>query len=122
MAFIRSAMDSLSLPGDLQLRIVAYHHYLHVHHNATAYDCLFNGLSLNLLVELKLHLFRQLFIAAPFFKDASPQLIQETVLALMECTYSPGDIVILKDSIGHEMFFIVKGKCEVLSSANSPMA
>ena len=34
------------------------------------------------------------------------QAAQAGDLALMECTYSPGDIVILRDSIGHEMFFI----------------
>ena len=35
---------------DLQMRIVSYHHYLHVHHNPTAYDALFAGLSVNLQV------------------------------------------------------------------------
>ncbi len=120
MSFIRSAMDSLGLPKELQFRITSYHHYLRLHHNPSAYDSLFKGLSVNLLVELKLFLFRQLFISATFFKDCSSSLIQQIVLTLQECTYSPGDIIILRGQIGREVFFIVKGKCEVLNEFGLP--
>eukprot|EP00397_Hematodinium_sp_SG-2012_P002213 GEMP01002219.1.p1 GENE.GEMP01002219.1~~GEMP01002219.1.p1 ORF type:complete len:860 (+),score=99.70 GEMP01002219.1:67-2646(+) len=123
MAFIRSAMDSLDLPTELQRRIVSYHHYLHVHHNPTAYDALFTGLSVNLLIELKLFLFRQLFMEkASFFRHCHPDLIQKIVIGLKECTYSPGDIIILRGWIGDSMFFIVKGKCDVLNQNNVPVA
>jgi len=123
MSFIRSAMESLGLPVELQERIISYHDYLHVHHNPTSYDALFTGLSVNLLIELKLFLFRQLFMEKKsFFRHCHPDLIQKIVIGLKECTYSPGDIIILKGWIGDSMFFIVKGKCEVLNEHNVPIA
>jgi len=107
----------------LQKRILTYHHYLHVHHNPVAYDALFTGLSATLLVELKLFLFRELFMEkASFFRDCHPDLIQKIVIGLKECTYSPGDIIILKGWIGDSMFFIVKGKCDVLNQNNCAVA
>ena len=65
-------MLSLRLPTALQQRILKYHNYLAAHHNQAAYRALFTQLSLNLIVELKLFLFRQLINEAPFFEDISP--------------------------------------------------
>ena len=121
MSFIRSAMNSLALPKDLRLRIESYHHYMHVHHNPVAYQSLFDGLSEYLLIELKLFLFRQLFVSSDLFQDSDPKLIQQLVTALTECTFCPGDVIILRGAMGREMFFIVKGKCEVLNDNNVPV-
>ena len=111
MSFIRSAMSSLGLPSELRMRIESYHHYMHVNHNPIAYESLFSGLSEYLLIELKLFLFRQLFVSSDLFKDSDPNLIQRLVLTLTECTFCPGDVIILKGAVGAEMFFIVGVWC-----------
>lgn len=114
LSAIKSAMISLDLPTSLRFRMIRYHHFLALHHNVTAYNALLQGLSINLFLELKAHLFSKLFQHAPFFRDASERFINAILLVLEEITFSPGDIVVRQGEIGAEMYFIVKGKCDVL--------
>lgn len=122
MSLINAAMHSLGLPVSLRMRIMRYHCYLAVHHNQSAYSALFNGLSVNLSIELKLYLFRKLITDAPFFKDLSPTALHNLVQGFQEAVYSPGDIIIRKGDSGNDMFFIVKGTIEVLAERNRLLA
>jgi len=122
MSLINAAMRSLGLPVSLRMRIMRYHCYLAVHHNQSAYSALFNGLSVNLSIELKLYLFRKLISDAPFFKDLTPTALHNLVQGFEEAVYSPGDIIIRKGDSGSDMFFIVKGTIEVLAERNRLLA
>lgn len=111
---IQSAMVSLQLPGALQNRILQYHQYMQVQHDENAANALFTGLSNNLKVELKLVLFQGLIENSELLRGATPYQISELVVAFQEEVYSPGDLVVKKGDVGNEMFFIMKGRLEVL--------
>eukprot|EP00746_Dinoflagellata_sp_MGD_P038076 gnl/MRDRNA2_/MRDRNA2_19158_c0_seq1.p1 gnl/MRDRNA2_/MRDRNA2_19158_c0~~gnl/MRDRNA2_/MRDRNA2_19158_c0_seq1.p1 ORF type:complete len:580 (-),score=80.49 gnl/MRDRNA2_/MRDRNA2_19158_c0_seq1:174-1913(-) len=114
MNLIQSAMVSLQLPVPLQMRILQYHQYMQVQHDQNAISALFTGLSSNLKTELKLVLFQGLVDNSQILRGATPAQITAIVAAFVEEVYSPGDLVIRKGDIGSEMFFIMKGRCEVL--------
>ncbi|CAD7969904.1 unnamed protein product [Amoebophrya sp. A120] len=117
MCFVRSAMTSLNLPDDLRSRIEKYHLFLAIHHNLNAYNSLFQGLSVQLFTELKATIYDKLFRNAPFFRNAPEEFIHSIVLALEETTFSPGENVIIQGEIGAEMYWILRGRCDVIDSS-----
>eukprot|EP00392_Amoebophrya_sp_AT5.2_P010909 g10976.t1 len=117
MCFIRSAMKSLNLPEELRARIEKYHLFLAIHHNLNAYNSLFQGLSVQLFTELKATIYDKLFRNAPFFRNAPEEFIHSIVLALEETTFSPGENVIVQGEIGAEMYWILRGRCDVIDSS-----
>jgi hypothetical protein len=117
MCFIRSAMKSLNLSKDLTDRIEKYHLFLAIHHNLNAYNSLFQGLSVQLFTELKAQIYDKLFRNAPFFRNASYEFINSIVLALEETTFSPGEHIIQAGEIGSEMYWILRGRCDVIDSS-----
>ncbi|CAD7956561.1 unnamed protein product [Amoebophrya sp. A120] len=116
MSLIRAAMKSLSVPKDLEQRITKYHTFLAIHHNLHAYNTLMQGLSVSLFVELKAFLFRKLFENAPFFRHAPLEFVHTLILVLVEVTFSPGDLIVRQGDIGEEMYFIIRGTCDVLNA------
>lgn len=115
VALIQSTMRSLDIPAELRHRITRYHHFLAVHHNINAYKLLMQGLSVNLFLELKAHLFRKMFSEGKFFRDAPGGFLRRLLQVMVEATFCPGDIVVRCGDLGDQMYFVVKGKLDVLS-------
>lgn len=113
MALIQAAMRSLDVPQSLQVRVLSYHRFVAIFHHQEAYSALMSGLSKNLLIELKIFLFRGLIQRASFFSQLEPQLINRIVMAFEEVVFSPGDVIIRKGELADEMYFLIKGTCEV---------
>jgi CRP-like cAMP-binding protein len=101
------------------MRIEKYHLFLAIHHNLNAYHSLFQGLSMQLFTELKAHIYDRLFRDAPFFQNAPQDFISSIVLALEETTFSPGEAVIVQGEMGNEMFWILRGRCDVIDSSGT---
>ncbi len=115
LQLIRSAMDRHGLPTELQQRVLQFHLYSYMNHDQLTYAHLFSSaLSTNLQVEIKLWIFRGLIRHVPFFQDASPKAIKALVLNLNIMNFSPGDVVIRCGDTSAEMYFILKGGCQVL--------
>lgn len=114
LARVESLLASLETPTDLRQRVLQYYAFTSVHNLEKAtYEMLFEGLSWNLHVELKLFLFEQLVLGAPFFEELPPLLVMDMVKSFELLVFSPGDIVVKKGQVGSEMFFIVKGGVDV---------
>lgn len=95
-----------------------YHHFLTYERNSIARDALFQDISPNLHLELRLILFVQLIKTAPFFDTLRTSAVGAVVLGFDEIVVCPGDIIIRKGAAGKEMFFILKGQCEVCGNAD----
>lgn len=80
---------------------------------------LFKGLSPTLNLELKLYLYADLLRGSVFFSGVKVQVIKSLVLKLILAIYSAGDYIIHKSELAREMFFIVKGACEVILELNA---
>lgn len=116
IAIISSTIGNLNITRELKARIIKYHHFLALHHNVNAYKLLLQSLSKTLFVELKAHLFKKFFAKAPFFVSAPGGFVRSILQVMTEVTHSPGDMIVRIGDLGSEMYFIIKGKVDVLSS------
>mmetsp|Transcript_64408 Transcript_64408/g.199631 ORF Transcript_64408/g.199631 Transcript_64408/m.199631 type:complete len:917 (+) Transcript_64408:3-2753(+) len=119
VSVIRSTLATLDIPPELKARITKYHHFLAVHHNTSAMHLLMQGLSVNLFIELRAHLFKRLFSEGPFFRGAPPSFLRALLQVMVEVTFCPGDVIIRCGDLGDQMYFIVKGRLDVLGPDNS---
>jgi len=112
---VQASLVSFGCNKNLCARITIYQAYLtaygldHVHANQ-----LFAGLSPALRTEVKMNLFESLVTDAPFFQGMETRLLEKVILAFTEVVFSPGDVILRKGDIGEDMYFIIKGSCDVL--------
>ena len=92
-----------------------HHRFMQLQHNPDMYDALLSGLSYMLVVDIKLHLFRKLINNSPLLEDLTQEMVNQLVMSFEESVFSPADIIIREGDVGQEMFFIIKGFCEVLT-------
>lgn len=119
MVMVQRTMRTLGLPSDLRQRITKYHHFMAVHHNINAYSLLMQGLSVNLFIELKAQLFKKMFSEGPFFTGCPGGFLRKLLQVMVEVTFCPGDVVIRCGDVGDCMYFVVKGRLDVLNSRNA---
>mmetsp|Transcript_58541 Transcript_58541/g.128361 ORF Transcript_58541/g.128361 Transcript_58541/m.128361 type:complete len:833 (+) Transcript_58541:24-2522(+) len=122
MAFIQAAMDSLSLPKELQARIMRYHSYIQTYHNPDMYDALLQNLPRDLNVEMKRVIFDRLLNESALLQDLEDYDMGNLVQAFEEVVVSPGDCVIACGEEGDSMYFIVKGQVEVFAESGQWVA
>lgn len=111
----RQAMQTLSIPSSLQLRIFAHYTYERVHRGHGTVDMLLGGLSDQLNFELHLARHYRLVTAVPFFRSSHPYVLREIVLVLTDVIFLPGDWICRLGEEGKEMYFLHKGACAVLT-------
>jgi len=117
---IGNVLHSLGVPSGLSRRVKQYHAFLETHNmDKLSYEGLFHSLSASLHVDLKLCMFENLVTTAPFFQEAPVEVVRHMVTAFEEDVFSPGDMVVKKGDVGNEMFFVMKGVCEVLIDDNA---
>merc|ERR1719161_1889502 len=114
IGLVRAATQSLQLPKSLRQRIESHQHYLAMAQNLSSYQHLFSGLSTNLFAEVKAHIYKSLFINSTFFNDAPEQFNNAMALIMEEVNYSPGHSIVRQGEVGSEMYFILRGKCDVM--------
>ncbi|CAD7937067.1 unnamed protein product [Amoebophrya sp. A120] len=113
-AAINAAMTQIKLPPNLHKRINMYHQFLEVQHDKQACDLLYNTSSKALVLEIKICLFASLIEKAPFFRDLHPAGVAEILDNFAEEVFSPGDYIIRFGQEGFEMYFILRGLCDVV--------
>eukprot|EP00928_Gymnodinium_smaydae_P055295 TRINITY_DN38881_c0_g1_i1.p1 TRINITY_DN38881_c0_g1~~TRINITY_DN38881_c0_g1_i1.p1 ORF type:complete len:906 (-),score=183.64 TRINITY_DN38881_c0_g1_i1:7-2724(-) len=119
IAIMQRTLATLDIPPELRSRITKYHHFLAVHHNTNAYAILMQGLSMNLFIELRAHLFKKLFSEGLLFENAPAGFLRSLLQLMVEVTFCPGDLVIRCGDLGDEMYFVVKGRLEVLDAESN---
>ncbi|CAD7971224.1 unnamed protein product [Amoebophrya sp. A25] len=119
---INAAMSVLRLPENLRRRITMYHQFLEIQHDEQACKLLYHTSSRALVLEVKICLFAQLIEKAPLFYDLKPHGVGEIIDSFQEEVFSPGDFIIREGQNGREMYFILKGQCDVLINTNKTLA
>lgn len=113
---VSSVLISLGMPLATRLRAMQYYSYQILHHcDKEKYERFFTGLSAPLRVEVRMMMYEGLILNAPFLSDTSGELLMSLVMAFEEEVFSPGDLIVRKGEIGHELYFVQKGLCEVLA-------
>ncbi|HTO94737.1 MAG TPA: cyclic nucleotide-binding domain-containing protein [Bacteroidota bacterium] len=107
-------MRSRDIPPALQRKIRDYYGYVWEHRLGYDESSIVQGLPPGLLVEVSLFLKRDIIQNVPFFRGASGDLIREIALVMQPVVYTPGDVIFTAGDPGTDMFFIGRGRCDVL--------
>ncbi len=112
---ISAFMRSRDLPAELQKRIRDYYNYLWETRRGSLEMEILGVLPRSLQVDVALALNSEILRKVPLFQNAEMNLIRQLVLHLQPVIYLPGDIIFHQGEIGHGMYFIARGKVEILN-------
>ncbi len=118
METVASFLRDRKVPRELQARVRDYYNYLwasRMGHQAT----LFHDLPESLQVDIALHLNRHILRKVPMLEKASEIFLRALALHLEPAVFTPGDTILRRGEIGRRMYFIHRGKVEVLSADES---
>ncbi|MGB2959602.1 MAG: cyclic nucleotide-binding domain-containing protein, partial [Bacteroidota bacterium] len=107
-------MNTKGITGKLQDRMRDYYAYLWQKPGANDETLIMNGLPAGLRSEVSLYLKRDIIQKVPFLKDAREALIRDIALQMTPVVVVPGEYVFHAGETGHEMYFISKGRLEVV--------
>lgn len=119
MEQITAFMRYRNIPPALQMRIRNYYNYLW--ESRRGYDELsvITDLPDSLKADVVMHLNMEILEKVPIFRGSSNEFIRELVVELRPVVYTPGDYVFRRGELGDRMYFISKGKVEILSEDDS---
>lgn len=115
MEKIQTFMHYRDVPQELQDSIRMYYDYLWNNRRGFDESAVLNDLPQSLKLKVALHLNRDIIEKVPMFRGAPEELIRQIVLNLKPVLFTPGDFIFRKGEMGDRMYFISKGKVEIVS-------
>lgn len=115
LSFSKQALKTMDVPPQLVERIMSFQHFALRSYNHQYNAVLFDNISAPLALELRLALYHDLLVNAPFLTEASANVVKKLVMDMKDALYQPGDFVVRKNEPADEMFFIVRGICDILA-------
>lgn len=112
---IQTFMQYREVPDELQDNIRTYYDYLWNNRRGFDESAVLEELPSSLKVQVALHLNKDIIEKVPMFNGAPEDLIRQIVLNLKPVLYTPGDYVFRKGEMGDQMYFISRGKVEIVS-------
>jgi hypothetical protein len=114
MDMVKETMNNLGLPRDLQKRIYNYYEYLWDRHGGADSLEMFEDISQPLRSEIFLYLHADDLQKVELFMGCEARFIVRVVGLFEAKIFLPGDYIIVKGTIGKELFFLRKGRCSVI--------
>ena len=115
MEKIQTFMQYRDVPGELQDSIRTYYDYLWNNRRGFDESAVLDELPSSLKLKVALHLNKEIIEKVPMFRGASDEFIRQIVLNLKAVLYTPGDYIFRKGEMGDQMYFISRGKVEIVS-------
>ncbi|HRP67972.1 MAG TPA: ion transporter [Turneriella sp.] len=115
MEKIQTFMEYREVPDELQESIRTYYDYLWNNRRGFDESSVLDELPASLKLQVAMHLNRDIIEKVPMFSNAPQELIQEIVVSLKPMLYTPGDYICRKGEMGDEMYFISRGRVEIVS-------
>ncbi|KAI9184339.1 hypothetical protein H9P43_003392 [Blastocladiella emersonii ATCC 22665] len=112
---VRDYMMQRSFPEDLQSRILDYYEYMWLRTAGIDAYLLLQHLPPAFNAEVTLRMNETLLAKVPIFSGASKSFLMTLSRALRPEVFLPGDLIVHKGDVGQEMYFICRGKVEVVS-------
>ncbi|MBM4143513.1 MAG: cyclic nucleotide-binding domain-containing protein [Lentisphaerae bacterium] len=122
MQTLEAFMAYRSLPESLRQRIRDYYAYLWDKRLAFDESSLIAALPPGLQVDVALFLKRDIVENVPLFAGAGEAFIREIALQMKPAVFMPGDVVYRKGAASRDMYFITRGRLEVVSPSGSVIA
>lgn len=115
MEKIQTFMHYREVPDGLQDEIRQYYDYLWNARRGFDESEVIGELPSSIKLQVALHLNKDIIEKVPMFKGAPADLIRQIVLNLKPALYTPGDYIFRKGEVGDQMYFISRGKVEIVS-------
>lgn len=115
MEKIQTFLQYRDVPQNLQDSIRTYYDYLWNKRRGFDESAVLDDLPQSLKLQVALHLNREIIEKVPMFKGAPDELIRQIVLNLKPALFMPGDYIFRKGELGDQMYFISRGKVEIVS-------
>lgn len=112
---IQTFMQYREVPDELQDNIRTYYDYLWNNRRGFDESAVLEELPSSLKLQVALHLNKEIIEKVPMFNGAPNDLIRQIVLNLKPVLYTPGDYIFRKGEMGDQMYFISRGKVEIVS-------
>ncbi len=107
-------MNAKGITGRLRERMRDHYAYLWQKPGANDETMIMRGLPAGLRGEVSLFLKRDIIQNVPFLKGAREDLIRDIALQMRPMVAAPGEFVFHAGDTGHEMYFISRGRLEVV--------
>ena len=103
-----------NIPGHLQKRVSDYFNYIWKKRLGFDESVFLSSLPQGLQNEVSVHLRREILQTIPLFKGVSDEFLKEVSLHMRPIVSVPDEYIFKADDIGHEMYFIIRGKLEII--------
>ncbi|XP_022782902.1 cyclic nucleotide-gated cation channel alpha-3-like [Stylophora pistillata] len=111
---IKDHLVDMKISADIRSRVLAYYEYLWTHNRGERGDGMFSDLPLTFQAELSLSINKKVLEKAPLFRGLNPGFRRMLSLVIRPVFYMPNQIIANKGDIGHHMFYIHRGRAEIL--------
>ena len=103
-----------NIPISLQKKISDYYTYIWKKKLGFDESVFLSGLPQGLQNEVSIHLKREILEKIPLFKGVSDDFLRDVSLHMRPIVCVPGECVFNEGDIGNEMYFVIRGKLEVV--------
>ncbi|MGB5849016.1 MAG: ion transporter [Ignavibacteriaceae bacterium] len=103
-----------NIPLSLQKKISDYYTYIWKKKLGFDESVFLSGLPQGLQNEVSIHLKRDILEKIPLFKGVSDNFLRDVSLHMRPIVCVPGECVFNEGDIGNEMYFVIRGKLEVV--------
>ncbi|XP_047042288.1 cyclic nucleotide-gated cation channel beta-3-like isoform X1 [Helicoverpa zea] len=105
----------LNMPVTLQRRVASWFDYTWSKQRCFDEPSILNSLPFNMKRDVALEVHMSTLSKVQLFRDCSSSLLRDLVLQLRPVCFLPGDVVVRRGDVGHQMYIISSGECCVMS-------
>ncbi|XP_045511330.1 cyclic nucleotide-gated cation channel beta-3 [Colias croceus] len=105
----------LNMPINLQRRVTCWFNYTWSQQRCFDEAKILNSLPYNMKRDVALEVHMSTLSKVQLFRDCSTSLLRDLVLQLRPVSVLPGDLVVRRGDVGHEMYIVKTGECLVMS-------
>jgi len=103
-----------NIPMRLQKKISNYYSYIWKKRLGFDESVFLSSLPQGLQNEVSVHLKREILQKIPLFEGVSDEFLKEVSLHMRPIVCVPNEYVFKENDLGHEMYFIIRGKLEII--------
>ena len=108
-----------NIPLSLQKKVSDYYTYIWKKKLGFDESVFLSGLPQGLQNEVSIHLKREILEKIPLFKGISDNFLRDVSLHMRPIVCVPGEYIFNEGDIGNEMYFVIRGKLEVVMNDES---
>ncbi|XP_061707601.1 cyclic nucleotide-gated cation channel beta-3-like isoform X1 [Cydia pomonella] len=108
-------LRKLNMPASLQQRVTCWFNYTWNEQRCFDESNILNTLPHNMKQDVALEVHMSTLSKVELFRDCSDSLLRDLVLKLRPVSFLPGDVIVRRGDVGHQMYIIKSGQCYVMS-------